>query len=74
MHADGDDPLEVVVYSSESDWSDEEVVLNPTSDVELPLKSKSRFEGVEGAMTVATHRFATIEKGHRDSRQDNNIF
>ncbi|KAF2949038.1 hypothetical protein DAI22_01g078300 [Oryza sativa Japonica Group] len=68
VHADGDDPLEVVVYSSESDWSDEEVVLNPTSDVELPLKSKSRFEGVEGAMTVAAHRFATIEKGHRDSR------
>uniref|UniRef100_A0A0D3EL04 Phospho-N-acetylmuramoyl-pentapeptide-transferase n=1 Tax=Oryza barthii TaxID=65489 RepID=A0A0D3EL04_9ORYZ len=56
VHADGDDPLEVVVYSSESDWSDEEVVLNPTSDVELPLKSKSRFEGVEGAMTVAAHR------------------
>uniref|UniRef100_A0A0E0HH61 Phospho-N-acetylmuramoyl-pentapeptide-transferase n=1 Tax=Oryza nivara TaxID=4536 RepID=A0A0E0HH61_ORYNI len=56
VHADGDDPLEVVVYSSKSDWSDEEVVLNPTSDVELPLKSKSRFEGVEGAMTVAAHR------------------
>uniref|UniRef100_A0A0E0JFG7 Phospho-N-acetylmuramoyl-pentapeptide-transferase n=2 Tax=Oryza punctata TaxID=4537 RepID=A0A0E0JFG7_ORYPU len=56
VHADGDGPLEVVVYSSESEWSDEEVILNPMSDVELPLKSKSRFEGVEGAMTVAAHR------------------
>ncbi|EEC70155.1 hypothetical protein OsI_00862 [Oryza sativa Indica Group] len=60
VHADGDDPLEVVVYSSESDWSDEEVVLNPTSDVELPLKSKSRFEGVEVLSALAGFLFAPV--------------
>uniref|UniRef100_A0A0E0JFG9 Phospho-N-acetylmuramoyl-pentapeptide-transferase n=1 Tax=Oryza punctata TaxID=4537 RepID=A0A0E0JFG9_ORYPU len=57
VHADGDGPLEVVVYSSESEWSDEEVILNPMSDVELPLKSKSRFEGVEVADNMKIHHF-----------------
>ncbi|KAF0924835.1 hypothetical protein E2562_014933, partial [Oryza meyeriana var. granulata] len=68
VHDDGVDPLGVAVYSSESEWSDEEVMLNPTSDIELPVMSKSRFEGAEGAITVAAHRLAMIDKGHRKSR------
>lgn len=68
MHDDGDEAFGVVLYSSESEWSDEEVVLNPIGDVELPVMSKSRFEGAEGAITVAAHRLASIEKGHRKSR------
>ncbi|KAL5220781.1 hypothetical protein ABZP36_025494 [Zizania latifolia] len=68
VHDDGDDRLGVALYSSESEWSDEEVMLNPMGDVELPVMSKSHFEGAEGAMTVAAHRLATIEKGHRKSR------
>uniref|UniRef100_A0A0D9UY74 Phospho-N-acetylmuramoyl-pentapeptide-transferase n=1 Tax=Leersia perrieri TaxID=77586 RepID=A0A0D9UY74_9ORYZ len=43
----GDDPLGVAVYSSESEWSDEEVMLNPTSDIDLPAMSKTQFEGAE---------------------------
>ena len=71
MHDDGDEAFGVVLYSSESEWSDEEVVevvLNPIEDVELPVMSKSRFEGAEGAITVAAHRLASIEKGCRKSR------
>ncbi|XP_062190048.1 phospho-N-acetylmuramoyl-pentapeptide-transferase homolog isoform X2 [Phragmites australis] len=64
-HDDGDEGFGVAPYSSESEWSDEEVVLTAYGDVELPVTSKSR---AEGAITVATHRFAMIDKGHRKSR------
>ncbi|TVU02740.1 hypothetical protein EJB05_51738, partial [Eragrostis curvula] len=64
-HDDGDEGFGVAPYSSESDWSDEEVVLTSFGDVELPVASKSR---AEGAITVAAHRLATINKGHRKSR------
>jgi phospho-N-acetylmuramoyl-pentapeptide-transferase len=55
------------MYSSESDWSDDDVVL-ALGDVELPMVTERRFKGAEGAITVAAHRLATIGKGHRKSR------
>ncbi|KAL6626949.1 hypothetical protein ACP70R_030675 [Stipagrostis hirtigluma subsp. patula] len=64
-HDDGDEGFGAAPYSSESDWSDEEIVLTAFTDVELPVTSKSR---AEGAITIAAHRLATINKGHRKSR------
>ncbi|KAL6838813.1 hypothetical protein ACP4OV_031527 [Aristida adscensionis] len=63
-HDDGDEDFGVAPYSSESEWSDEEVVLTAFGDVELPVPSKSR---AEGAITIAAHRLATIDNGHRKS-------
>nr|CAB3475799.1 unnamed protein product [Digitaria exilis] len=42
---DGEEGFGVVPYSSESDWSDEDVVLTAFGDVELPVTGKSRAEG-----------------------------
>ncbi|CAM0880365.1 unnamed protein product [Alopecurus aequalis] len=64
---DNDNELGVVLYSSESDWSDDDVMLS-LGDVELPMMTERRFKGAEGAITVAAHRLATIDKGHRKSR------
>lgn len=63
-HDDGEEDFGVVPYSSESEWSDEDVVLIAFGDVELPVTGKSR---AEGALTVVAHRFATIDKGHKKS-------
>ncbi|KAF8663337.1 hypothetical protein HU200_055950 [Digitaria exilis] len=62
---DGEEGFGVVPYSSESDWSDEDVVLTAFGDVELPVTGKSR---AEGALTVVAHRLATIDRGHKKSR------
>uniref|UniRef100_A0A453EF08 Phospho-N-acetylmuramoyl-pentapeptide-transferase n=1 Tax=Aegilops tauschii subsp. strangulata TaxID=200361 RepID=A0A453EF08_AEGTS len=68
-HDDEDDAFGVVLYSSESDWSDDEVVLTQIGDVELPtMMTERRFKAAEGAITVAAHRLATIGKGQRKSR------
>ncbi|KAM0843199.1 hypothetical protein ACQ4PT_057865 [Festuca glaucescens] len=68
VHDDGDDDaFGLALYSSESDWSDDDVVL-ALGDVELPMMAERRFKGAEGAITVAAHRLATIDKGHRKSR------
>lgn len=63
---DGDEQFGVATYSSESEWSDDDVVvLTAFTDVELPMTVKSR---AEGALTIAAHRLATIDKGHKKSR------
>ncbi|KAK3163330.1 hypothetical protein QOZ80_1AG0002210 [Eleusine coracana subsp. coracana] len=62
---DGDEGFGAAPYSSDSEWSDEEVVLTAFGDVELPVAGKSR---AEGAITVAAHRLATIDRGHKKSR------
>uniref|UniRef100_A0A8R7TSS2 Phospho-N-acetylmuramoyl-pentapeptide-transferase-like protein n=1 Tax=Triticum urartu TaxID=4572 RepID=A0A8R7TSS2_TRIUA len=68
-HDDEDDAFGVVLYSSESDWSDDEVVLTQIGDVELPtMMTERRFKAAEGAITIAAHRLATIGKGQRKSR------
>ncbi|KAM3348068.1 hypothetical protein ACQJBY_021773 [Aegilops geniculata] len=68
-HDDEDDAFGVVLYSSESDWSDDEVVLTQIGDVELPtMMNERRFKAAEGVITVAAHRLATIGKGQRKSR------
>ncbi|KAM3329294.1 hypothetical protein ACQJBY_026387 [Aegilops geniculata] len=68
-HDNEDDAFGVVLYSSESDWSDDEVVLAQIGDVELPtMMTERRFKAAEGAITVAAHRLATIGKGQRKSR------
>jgi phospho-N-acetylmuramoyl-pentapeptide-transferase len=64
-HDDGEAGYGIAPYSSESEWSDDEVVITAFGDVELPVVGKSR---AEGAITVAAHRLATIDKGHRKSR------
>ena len=65
-HDDEDEQFGVAPYSSESEWSDDDVVvLTAVTDVELPMTVKSR---AEGALTIAAHRFATIDKGHKKSR------
>jgi phospho-N-acetylmuramoyl-pentapeptide-transferase len=64
-HDDGEAGYGIAPYSSESEWSDDEVVITAFGDIELPVASKSR---AEGAITVAAHRLATIDKGHRKSR------
>uniref|UniRef100_A0ACD5VN96 Uncharacterized protein n=1 Tax=Avena sativa TaxID=4498 RepID=A0ACD5VN96_AVESA len=68
LHDDGDDAFGLVMYSSESEWSDDDVVLTHIEDVELPMVTERSFKGAEGAITVAAHRLATIEKGHKKSR------
>lgn len=65
VHDDGDEQFGVPQYSSESEWSDDDVILTAFTDVELPMAVKSR---AEGALTIAAHRFATIDKGHKKSR------
>lgn len=65
MHDDGDEWFRIAPSSSESEWSDDEVVLTAFRDVELPMTGKSR---AEGALTIAAHRLATIDKGHKKSR------
>ncbi|PNT70146.1 phospho-N-acetylmuramoyl-pentapeptide-transferase homolog isoform X2 [Brachypodium distachyon] len=67
-HDDGDEAFGVALYSSESEWSDDEAVLTQIADVELPVMTDRRFKGAEGAITIAAHRLASIEKGHRKSR------
>ncbi|PVH39493.1 hypothetical protein PAHAL_5G518500 [Panicum hallii] len=62
---DGEEGFGIAPYSSESEWSDEDIVLTAFGDVELPVAGKSR---AEGALTVVAHRFATIDKGHKKSR------
>lgn len=64
VHDDGDEQFGVPQYSSESEWSDDDVILTAFTDVELPMAVKSR---AEGALTIAAHRFATIDKGHKKS-------
>jgi phospho-N-acetylmuramoyl-pentapeptide-transferase len=64
-HDDGEEGFGVVPYSSESEWSDEDVVLTAFGDVELQVTGTSR---AEGALTVAAHRFATIDKGNKKSK------
>lgn len=65
VHDDGEEGFGVTPYSSESEWSDEDIVLTAFGDVELPVTGKRR---AEGALTIAAHRFATIDKGHKKSR------
>lgn len=64
---DGDEQFDFSQYSSESEWSDDDdvVVLTSFTDVELPMTVKTR---AEGALTIAAHRLATIDKGHKKSR------
>ncbi|CAO2161538.1 unnamed protein product [Urochloa humidicola] len=65
VHDDGEEGFGVAPYSSESEWSDEDIVLTAFGDVELPVAGKSR---AEGALTIAAHRLATIDKGRKKSR------
>ncbi|WVZ72757.1 hypothetical protein U9M48_021168 [Paspalum notatum var. saurae] len=67
VHDDGEEGFGVSPYSSESEWSDEDIVLTAFGDVELPVASKSQGLA-EGALTIAAHRFATIDKGHKKTR------
>ncbi|CAO2175059.1 unnamed protein product [Urochloa humidicola] len=65
VHDDEDEGFGVAPYSSESEWSDEDIVLTAFGDVELPVTRKSR---AEGALTIAAHRLAMIDKGSKKSR------
>ncbi|CAA0832335.1 Phospho-N-acetylmuramoyl-pentapeptide-transferasehomolog [Striga hermonthica] len=52
-------PVEYMYSSSDGESSDEETILQPITDVDLPI-SKERFLPADDYITVAAHRFATL--------------
>ena len=53
--------------SSEGEESDDEVMLNPLTDVDLPIVS-DKFLPTNDAWSVTAHRLAMLRRGRRKSR------